>query len=158
MKNRSTTTHPSGLELQLIVADKLEFERTEDISFQLSFVNRTGEDLFRNGAQSVYFAISDGTTEWNTTSCQPDFGGQRPPPTAIPIEPGEENRFVGTYPGAPGSRTREQCRLGPGTYEVVGMVAWCPPETISRSSGGGQACDSEADVDVRSAPLEISIR
>lgn len=156
--NRTTRLDASGLELTLVVADKLEFAAAEDITMELSFVNRSGEPRFRNGAQQVFFELIGEDAFWRTTSCQPDFGAQRPPPTAIPIEPDEDNRFVGTYPAAPRSRTRDQCRLPAGEYDVRGIVEWCSPNALSRPGGGGQACDPEADVEVRSDPVRIRIQ
>ena len=157
VENRTERLDPNGLELVLVVADKVHFAPNEDITMELSFVNRGAETMYRYGAQEDYFELIGADRLWSTTSCQPDFGGQRPPPSAIAIEPGEPNRFVGTYPGARGSASRESCRLPAGEYDVYGIVDWCPPDTVTRPGGGGPACDPARVVPVRSEPLRISI-
>ena len=155
--NRSERVDANGLELVLVVADKVQFSSNEDITLQLSYVNRREQTLYRYAAQERFFELVGEDRMWTTTACQPDFGGQRTPPAAIAIEPGEPNRFVGTYPSAPRSATREQCRLPAGEYDAYGVVDWCPPDTVTTPGGGGPACDPERVVAVRSAPLRITI-
>ena len=155
--NRTERLDANGLELVLVVANKVRFASDEDITMELSFVNRGNEPLYRYAAQEVFFEIVGPAGTWTTSSCRPEFGGRRPPPAAVAMEPGEPHRFVNTYPGEPSPTSHDHCRVPAGDYDVTGIVDWCPPEAISRPEGGGPACDPAKVLAVRSAPLRITI-
>jgi hypothetical protein len=156
--NVETRTDPSGWRLTLTVADRLCFTRRDSIVLQIDIANAGRQPLQYDSGQIHYFSIVPvgGTpgAGWQDTDCtsrRPEIGA--PPSPPLTIAPGDSTTLTqGKYPSSDPGSAGERCRHLAGTYDVYGIVRWCPPGSTAKGS-----CDNKLSRDVLSAPIRIRI-
>jgi len=161
--NRTERLDPSGFFLMLVAGGATRFETSDRIAFELAFENRSDHTLVHDSNQQLRFALYrklGGTkTEqaWSNYGCRPSKI-DKPLTGILEIEPGERGSFVDYYPTKDESDAAgEGCRVTPGEYLLVGLLDWCPNDTLRRSDyNGAPYCDKEKVQQLRSAPLPLT--
>ena len=161
--NRTERLDPSGFFLVLVAGGATRFKTSDRVAFELTFENRSDHTLVHDSNQQLRFALYrklGGTkTEqaWSNYGCRPSKI-DKPLTGILEIEPGERGSFVDYYPTKDESDAAgEGCRVTPGAYLLVGVLDWCPPESLKRSEyNGAPYCDKDKVQHLQSAPLALT--
>jgi hypothetical protein len=151
--NRTDRDDSSGVRLTFVVADALAFDRSDEISFELTVTNTATTTRYASAEQPSQFALTaDGANvaAWDDERCTTGIDVDDIP-APVAIEPGESIRFTTTYP------YEDRCRVRSGTYFAAGRVEMCPPETLEPTSNGQPVCDRSRNQVLVSSPLRLTI-
>lgn len=163
--NRTERLDASGIQLTLVAADATTFKRTDTITFELTFTNKSSEMRYHHPNQQIRFGLfrldgGEWKQEWVNTECAPSNDDAL---TTGPIElpPGEQGRFVDEYPVKGdfyAGHDPNSCRVPAGKYSLLGYLEWCPEATMKRGEYDGKPyCDADVAERIAAKPLAITI-
>ena len=163
--NVSTHDDASGFRLRLTVGDHVRFSTEAIIPLQLVYENRSNRVLVIETDPQLNFVIRDksGRDRWRDADCRTaGVSGDDTP--GYGLAPGEQAETGATYPyderfgRRSGAFDASKCELGPGQYDVFGVIEWCAADQPNEAGpNAANSCAEGTTKLVLSAPVAIEI-